>query len=86
MFFSMMVQEESVLKNQELENAVKDADYTKAIQIAFKLRRPHKLYECFAELCRLATMFLLAYFLPLSSCLLNFCQVSYTIFLQEERG
>lgn len=52
MFFSMMVQEESVLKNQELENAVKDADYTKAIQIAFKLRRPHKLYECFAELCR----------------------------------
>ncbi|XP_024179568.1 transducin beta-like protein 3 isoform X1 [Rosa chinensis] len=45
-------EEEGVLKSQELENAVKDADYTKAIQIAFKLRRPHKLYECFHELFR----------------------------------
>ncbi|XP_029130005.1 transducin beta-like protein 3 [Cajanus cajan] len=45
-------EEEGVLKGQELENAVSDADYTKAIQIAFELRRPHKLYELFAELCR----------------------------------
>uniref|UniRef100_A0A0R0JZQ4 U3 small nucleolar RNA-associated protein 13 C-terminal domain-containing protein n=1 Tax=Glycine max TaxID=3847 RepID=A0A0R0JZQ4_SOYBN len=28
------------------------ADYTKAIQIAFELRRPHRLFELFAELCR----------------------------------
>ena len=61
-----MVQAEGVLKSQELENAVKDADYTKAIQIAFKLRRPHKLYECFHELFRLAIVFLLVYGLPLS--------------------
>ncbi|XAR71526.1 hypothetical protein NMG60_11017839 [Bertholletia excelsa] len=45
-------EEEGVLKGQELENAVCDADYTKAIQIAFELRRPHKLFELFAELCR----------------------------------
>ncbi|XP_058000308.1 protein TORMOZ EMBRYO DEFECTIVE-like [Hevea brasiliensis] len=44
-------EEEGVLKGQELENAVLDADYTKAIQIAFELRRPHKLFELFAELC-----------------------------------
>ncbi|KAK9120554.1 hypothetical protein Syun_018171 [Stephania yunnanensis] len=45
-------EEEGVLKGQELENAVKDADYTKAIQIAFQLGRPHKLFELFSELCR----------------------------------
>ncbi|KDP39531.1 hypothetical protein JCGZ_02551 [Jatropha curcas] len=45
-------EEEGVLKGQELENAVLDADYTKAIQIAFELRRPHKLLELFADLCR----------------------------------
>ncbi|KAG8647939.1 transducin beta-like protein 3 isoform X2 [Manihot esculenta] len=45
-------EEEGVLKGQELENAVLDADYTKAIQIAFELHRPHKLFELFAELCR----------------------------------
>ncbi|WJX88672.1 hypothetical protein P8452_70735 [Trifolium repens] len=45
-------EEEGVLKGQELENALSDADYTKAIQIAFELRRPHKLLELFAELCR----------------------------------
>ncbi|KAK4572223.1 hypothetical protein RGQ29_030591 [Quercus rubra] len=45
-------EEEGVLKGQELENAVSDADYTKAIQIAFELRRPHKLFELFAELFR----------------------------------
>ncbi|KAK3020309.1 hypothetical protein RJ639_046521 [Escallonia herrerae] len=45
-------EEEGVLKGQELENAVSDADYTKAIQIAFELCRPHKLFELFAELFR----------------------------------
>ncbi|KAI4371363.1 hypothetical protein MLD38_019608 [Melastoma candidum] len=45
-------EEESVLKGQELENAVSDADFNKAIQIAFELRRPHKLFELFAKLCR----------------------------------
>ncbi|KAA8533459.1 hypothetical protein F0562_031107 [Nyssa sinensis] len=45
-------EEEGVLRGQELANAVSDADYTKAIQIAFELRRPHKLFELFAELCR----------------------------------
>ncbi|KAK9144295.1 hypothetical protein Sjap_004198 [Stephania japonica] len=45
-------EEEGVLKGQELENAVKDADYTKAIRIAFQLGRPHKLFELFSELCR----------------------------------
>ncbi|KAK7389072.1 hypothetical protein VNO78_23904 [Psophocarpus tetragonolobus] len=45
-------EEEGVLKGQELENAVSDADYSKAIQIAFELRRPHRLFELFAELCR----------------------------------
>lgn len=45
-------EEEGVLKGQELENALSDADYTKAVQIAFELRRPHKCLELFAELCR----------------------------------
>lgn len=45
-------EEEGVLKGQELENALSDTDYTKAIQIAFELRRPHKLFELFAELSR----------------------------------
>ncbi|CAJ1943854.1 unnamed protein product [Sphenostylis stenocarpa] len=45
-------EEEGVLKGQELENAVSNADYTQAIQIAFELRRPHRLFELFAELCR----------------------------------
>ncbi|PQM41217.1 transducin beta-like protein 3 [Prunus yedoensis var. nudiflora] len=45
-------EEEGVLKNQELENAVLDADFTKAIQVAFELRRPHKLYECFSQVWR----------------------------------
>jgi len=54
------MQEEGVLKGQELENAVSDADYTKAIQIAFELRRPHRLFELFSELCRLATIIWLA--------------------------
>ncbi|KAG5118941.1 hypothetical protein JHK82_033361 [Glycine max] len=48
----MPLLEEGVVKGQELENVVSDADYTKAIQIAFELRRPHRLFELFAELCR----------------------------------
>ncbi|XP_071715193.1 protein TORMOZ EMBRYO DEFECTIVE [Rutidosis leptorrhynchoides] len=45
-------EEESILKGQELENAVLDANYTKAIHLAFELRRPHKLFELFGALCR----------------------------------
>ncbi|KAK6936527.1 WD40 repeat [Dillenia turbinata] len=45
-------EEEAVIKGQELENALSDSDYTKAIQLAFELRRPHKLLELFSELCR----------------------------------
>ncbi|XP_057970053.1 protein TORMOZ EMBRYO DEFECTIVE [Malania oleifera] len=45
-------EEEGVLRGQDLENAILDADYTEAIQIAIELRRPHKLFELFAELCR----------------------------------
>jgi U3 small nucleolar RNA-associated protein 13 len=46
------LQEEEVLRGQELENAVSDADYTRAIQLAFELRRPHRLLELFSQLCR----------------------------------
>ncbi|TKW06260.1 hypothetical protein SEVIR_7G231300v4 [Setaria viridis] len=46
--------EEEVLRGQELENAVSDADYTKAIQLAFELRRPHRLLELFSQLARRA--------------------------------
>ncbi|TYH92542.1 hypothetical protein ES332_A13G188800v1 [Gossypium tomentosum] len=45
-------EEEGVLRGQELENALLDAEYTKAIQIALELRRPRKLFELFSELCR----------------------------------
>ncbi|KAK4790607.1 hypothetical protein SAY86_017911 [Trapa natans] len=45
-------EEEGMVRGLELENAVADADYTKAIQIAFELRRPHKLFELFTEVCR----------------------------------
>ncbi|XP_051138037.1 protein TORMOZ EMBRYO DEFECTIVE [Andrographis paniculata] len=45
-------EEEGILRGQELENAVLGADYTRAIQLAFELRRPHKLLELFSELCR----------------------------------
>ncbi|MCL7035917.1 hypothetical protein MKW94_024153 [Papaver nudicaule] len=41
-----------VLKGQELENALSDANYIKAIKIAFELRRPHKLFDLFSELFR----------------------------------
>ncbi|XP_010492600.1 PREDICTED: transducin beta-like protein 3 [Camelina sativa] len=45
-------EEEAILRGQELENAVLDAEYTKAIRLAFELRRPHKVFELFAGLCR----------------------------------
>ncbi|KAG2574368.1 hypothetical protein PVAP13_7KG326900 [Panicum virgatum] len=45
---------EEVLRGQELENAVSDSDYTKAIQLAFELRRPHRLLELFSQLARSA--------------------------------
>lgn len=45
-------EEVGVLKGQELENAVSDANYSKAIQLAFELRKPHRLFELFSELFR----------------------------------
>ncbi|KAI3512572.1 hypothetical protein L1887_19888 [Cichorium endivia] len=47
-----MYQEEGVLKGQELEHAVLDDNYTKAMLLAFELRRPHKLFELFSQICR----------------------------------
>ncbi|NP_001345758.1 Transducin family protein / WD-40 repeat family protein [Zea mays] len=46
--------EQEVLRGQELENAVSDSDYAKAIQLAFELRRPHKLLDLFSQLARRA--------------------------------
>ncbi|CAA0813117.1 Transducin family protein / WD-40 repeat family protein [Striga hermonthica] len=43
---------EAAERGQELENAVKAVDYPRAIQLAFELRRPHKLFDIFSELCR----------------------------------
>lgn len=48
----LLMQEEGILRGQELENALIDAEYTRAIQIAFELHRPHKLLELFGDLCR----------------------------------
>ncbi|CAK9162648.1 unnamed protein product [Ilex paraguariensis] len=48
----LVIQEEGVLKGQELENAVSDVDYTKAVQITFQLCRPHKLLKLFGEISR----------------------------------
>lgn len=47
-----LMQEERVLKGQELENAVLDADYVKAIQVAIDLRHPHRLFDLFSKLLR----------------------------------
>lgn len=44
-------QQEASSRDQDLENAVKDADYTKAIQLAFELRKPHKLFQLLSDLC-----------------------------------
>jgi hypothetical protein len=53
---SPLLQEEEVLRGQELENAVSDSDYTKAIQLAFELRRPRRLLELFSQLCRYSSL------------------------------
>lgn len=73
----MLMQEEEVLKGQELENAVSDANYTQAIQLAFKLRRPHRLYELFAGLCRLAFFYF---------CCLNLVGIPLTDFSAGREG
>ncbi|MCL7032405.1 hypothetical protein MKW94_026349 [Papaver nudicaule] len=46
-------EEEGVLKGQELENALSDANYIKAIKTGFELRKPQKLFELFSELIKL---------------------------------
>ncbi|KAL5215921.1 hypothetical protein ABZP36_007322 [Zizania latifolia] len=48
--------QEEDLRGQELENAVLDSDYTRAIQLAFELRRPHRLLDLFSQLCRMSDM------------------------------
>lgn len=53
---SPLLQEEEVLRGQELENAVSDSDYTRAIQLAFELRRPRRLLELFSQLCRYSSL------------------------------
>ncbi|XP_074294181.1 protein TORMOZ EMBRYO DEFECTIVE-like [Silene latifolia] len=45
-------EEEEVLRGQDLENAISDADYAKAILLAFQLKKPHKLLELLLELYR----------------------------------
>ncbi|XP_059305449.1 protein TORMOZ EMBRYO DEFECTIVE-like isoform X1 [Lycium ferocissimum] len=45
-------EEEGVLRSQELKNALIDADYNRAIQIALELRRPHDLLDMFGEINR----------------------------------
>lgn len=48
----LLLQEEDVLRGQDLENALLDRDYTKAVRLAFELRKPHKLFELFSEVSR----------------------------------
>ncbi|KAK9757313.1 hypothetical protein RND81_01G155600 [Saponaria officinalis] len=45
-------EEEGVLRGQDLENAISDADYAKAVLLAFELKKPHKLFELLSELYR----------------------------------
>lgn len=40
-------EEEEVLTCQDMENAIADEDYIKAVKSAIELRRPHKLYKLF---------------------------------------
>lgn len=54
--YLMDMQEEGVLRGQELENAALDADYMKAIQLAIELHKPHKLFELFSGLCRFLSL------------------------------
>lgn len=44
-----------MLRGQELENAVVDVNYIKAIRLAFELQRPHKLFELLSGLSRSVT-------------------------------
>ncbi|MCO5557503.1 hypothetical protein L7F22_011068 [Adiantum nelumboides] len=45
-------EEEETLKDQDLSNALANADYTAALQLAFELKRPFKLLNVFTELFR----------------------------------
>lgn len=45
-------EEEEILKDQDLANALADTDYAKAIQLAFELKRPFKLLNVFTQLFR----------------------------------
>ncbi|KAJ3680671.1 hypothetical protein LUZ60_016949 [Juncus effusus] len=45
-------EEEETIRGQELENAVSDLDYAKALRLAFELRRPHCLLDLFSQLSR----------------------------------
>ncbi|XP_074565205.1 protein TORMOZ EMBRYO DEFECTIVE-like [Curcuma longa] len=49
---AFLKEEEAILRGQELENALSDSDYARAIQLAFELRRPQKLFDLFSHLCR----------------------------------
>ncbi|ERN15499.1 transducin beta-like protein 3 [Amborella trichopoda] len=49
---ALQKEEEETLKGQELENALCDSNYLKAIRLAFEMRRPHKLLSLFEQLCR----------------------------------
>ncbi|KAH9609357.1 hypothetical protein KSS87_015340 [Heliosperma pusillum] len=49
---AFLKEEEGVLRGQDLENAIVDADYAKAILLAFELKKPHKLFELLSELYR----------------------------------
>ena len=42
-----LLQEEGVLKGQELYNAVLDANYTRAIYLVIEIHMPHKLFDIF---------------------------------------
>ncbi|KAH9607330.1 hypothetical protein KSS87_007062 [Heliosperma pusillum] len=46
------IEQEGVLRGQDLENAISDGDNAKAILLAFELRKPHKLLELLSELYR----------------------------------
>eukprot|EP00850_Spirogloea_muscicola_P018245 SM000165S02206 [mRNA] locus=s165:102031:106956:- [translate_table: standard] len=43
-------EEEAILKDQDLSNALAAADYVHAVQLAFELRRPYKMLSVFSQL------------------------------------
>ncbi|KAL3678389.1 hypothetical protein R1sor_021345 [Riccia sorocarpa] len=45
-------EEEEALKDQELANALRETNYTKAVQLAFELKRPYRLLNVFEEIYR----------------------------------